>query len=193
MNKNEAIGTALEAVEEAYNDYKPLHDAYIASMQNSGHYEAVPGADEKRAQVALTMMADGELTSKGIARAVEAGLIHKVVVAKSDKLLNAEKKLLGAHTEYTRVTSEAVAMFQVKTTKGTRSKTNGDSIAGLRAVENIKALDPEAKIYLDGRRVMGTLSNGVELISPQGPGYDFYAVAFQTGVPEGIRKVLNKA
>jgi hypothetical protein len=197
----EAITAALQAVNEKNVEYQPLHAAYLTAMSTSGAYEPVPEYVPKTGElvtpeVIISMIATGEATKTGISNAVTAGKIRKITAVKSAELIAKEAALTAALSEYERICREAVAAISVKKspkktgTSGTKNP--AESEAGQRAVRNILALDPEAKIFLEGRRVMGTLSNGAQIVSPQGPGFDFYATAFQSGVPEGIRKALLK-
>ena len=182
MSITSAIETALKTVEEKHSEYKPLHEEYLKAMSAASGYEAVPGLDEsldRRASVALDMIAAGELTSKGIARATESGLIRKITATKPAELVTAEIALTAAIDAYNRVCQDAILAYQVKATR-TRSA-NGSANPGEIGAQKmsevsaiIRSIDAGAEVKFNGRRVFGTLSNGVSF------DYDAYGQSYPT-------------
>jgi hypothetical protein len=187
MEQIKNIEAAFIAVQEKHAEYAPLHAAYLKSMSAAGVYEST-GQDDARANVALSMIDDGELTKKGIDRALSTGLIRKITVKKPDDLARAESALQKANAEYHRLCADAVLPFQfakTRTPRGAATGENGDIGAAKKAdVEAIiRGIDPGAEIAFDGRRVSGTLSNGATF------DYDAYGQSY----PGSIAKMMNRA
>lgn len=187
MNNNiESITAAIAAVKKAHEEYLPLHESYIIAMSTAGGYEST-GTDEKRAEVALSMIEAGELTSKGIARAVDSGLIRKITAQKSPELIAAETMLQNATNEYNRITVDAIAQYQFKKT---RTRSHGDNTPAGEIGANkqadvtsiIRGIDPKAVINFSGRRVFGSLSNGATF------DYDAYGQSY----PAALAKMMSR-
>jgi hypothetical protein len=102
----------------------PLHKAYVARMQEASGYEVVPDlkADlAKSAGVALKMIAEGELTKKGIERAVTNGLIRLVDVKPDAALLKAAAALSGAVADFNTVVKDITLPLLITTPKGKKN------------------------------------------------------------------------
>lgn len=183
MNNNmENITAAHIAVQEKYAEYAPLHAAYLKALSTAGGYEST-GKDDARAEVALSMIDAGELTKKGIDRALSTGLIRKITLKMPDELITAEKNLQTATTEYNRLCAEAILPYQFAKTRTPRGLASGDIGAAKKTdVEAIiRGIDPGAEIKFNGRRVYGTLSNGATF------DYDAYGQSY----PGSIAKMMR--
>ncbi len=164
MSNIEAIAAALSAVESAHSAVKPEYEAYLESMKNSGNYEVVPGADEKRAGTALEMLNSGELTSKGITRAVESNLIRKIKVEQSESLKAKITAFNGALKDYEEVCRGAVLPFAIKATKARSGSSGGSSKVGQEVYDRARtvtlAYDEGAEFSFNDREMTVTFSNG---------------------------------
>ena len=114
---------AYDNIVKASAKAQPLQKAYIARMQMASGYELVPDLKKENqgaAATALKMIADGELTSKGISRAVEAHLIRLVETKPDQALIDAIGKFDGAVKEFNTTVQQAIRplMVAVPTKKG---------------------------------------------------------------------------
>lgn len=163
MSNIDNIKPALEAVEEAYTNMKPEYDQYLAAMKSAGNYEIAPGADEHRAAVALEMLTSGELTSKGIARAVESGLIRKITPVHSESLKLKVTAFNGAIKNYEEMCRNAVLPFNVKTPRA-KSGSSGASKVGQEVYDRAQNVtleyDSGATFSFNDREMTVTFSNG---------------------------------
>jgi hypothetical protein len=183
-NIAEHITAAFNAVQESHEEYAALHAAYVAAMASAGGYEST-GTDEPRADIALSMIEAGELTAKGIARAVDTGLIRKITAKKSDELLAAEVELQKATNAYHQICVDLIAPFQFKKT---RSRSHGETTPGEIGANKkadvtaiIRGIDSGAVIEFSGRRVFGSLSNGATF------DYDAYGQSY----PAALAKMMT--
>lgn len=114
---------AYENIAKASAKAMPLQKAYIARMQQAAGYELVPDLKKEvqgAASNALKMIADGELTPKGITRAVDAGLIRLVETKPDQALVDAITRFDGAVKEFKVTVDQAIRplMVGIPTKKG---------------------------------------------------------------------------
>jgi len=130
------------------------------------------------------MIATGEATKTGITNAVNAGKIRKITAQKSPELLAAEAALTGALSEYERICKDAVASISIKKhTARTASGAAGEVGAGKQAdvIAAIHAMDSDATVTFNGRRVTGVLSTGASF------DYDVYGQSYLTSIAKMLK------
>lgn len=189
MEQIEAISAALSAVNEKNVDYLPLIDEYHKAMSTSGAYEPVPdyqpAAGEKLTpDLIIAMIPTGEITKTGITNAVTAGKIRKITAQKSPALIAAETALTGALAEYDRICKDAVAKITVKkhtarSASGAAGEVGANKQADVTAA--IHAMDSEATVTFEGRRVTGVLSTGASF------DYDVYGQSYLTSIAKMLK------
>ena len=196
--------TNIIHIEEAYNDvvsayeqFDELNRDYIALMSGAHGYRIVSDDVQQVKAVTGAIGYVHNATFYNERGALTAGLIEKITAVKPDELKEAEKVLQGATIAYNNVCSEMIAKFQFKATK-TRSSSgvpgNSGATKNAEVIAQIRAVDPSAVLNFEGRRVYGTLSNGVQIRNNRGElGVDVYGVAFQDGVPQCILNALKTA
>jgi len=192
-NKSKAIANTLQAIEEAHKEYTPLFAEYMKAMSSSGGYEINPdykvtAKDVLTPAAIIAGMASGEITNKGRDNAVSAGKIRKITVAKPEKLVKIEAILTGLFTDYHIFCNNAIAPFQVKAPR-TRSSSGAPGEVGIvkqqDVAASIRAIDPAAVINFSGRRVFGTLSNGVSF------DYDAYGQSYIESLTKKVHGVTQ--
>lgn len=189
--KMNVVSSAFESYAEKYDEYKPVALAYQHAMNTSSGYEAVPDYKMKPGEVLngdmiIAGFASGEVTEKGLKRAVELGKIRKITAVKPDELVTLEAELTSAHNEYIRACNDAVAAFQFMKVKGTRTRSasvDSDGV-GENKKQNVTAaihrIDSGAIVNFAGRRVFGTLSTGAAF------DYDVYGQSYLESIAKMV-------
>lgn len=189
MEQIEAISAALDAVNAKNDEYTPLAAEYHAAMSTAGAYEVVPGYVAKPNEALtpagiISMIANKEVTKNGIDNAVAQGKIRKITAQKSPALIAAETALTGALADYDRICREAVAKFTVKkhsarSAPGAAGEVGANKQADVTAA--IHAMDSEATVTFEGRRVTGVLSTGASF------DYDVYGPSYLASIAKMLK------
>ena len=176
MEQMNNIEGAYTAVVDAHKEYEVLNNEYRALMNSSHGYQIVD--ESATTLVKTTTGAPGYLcdgTFYNERGALTAGLIEKITAVKPDELKEAEKVLQGATIAYNTLCSEMILPYQFKATKTRSSSGNaGEAGAGKCAevLAQIRAIDNNAVVNFNGRRVYGTIGKGIAF------DYDIYGVSF---------------
>ena len=197
MSNIDHIQNAYNDVVSAHEQYADLNTSYIAMMSGAHGYRIVSDDVQQVKAVTGAIGYVHNATFYNERGALTAGLIEKITAEKPAVLVRAEKRLEGATIAYNEVCSVNILTYQFKATK-TRSSSgvpgNSGATKNAEVIAQIRAVDPSAVLNFEGRRVYGTLSNGVQIRNNRGElGVDVYGVAFQDGVPQCILNALKTA
>ena len=131
----------------------------------------------------ISGIASGEVTDKGIKRAVELGKIRKITAVQPPELVKAIQALNGALTEYENFCRSPVPFVSVKKSRTRGGSTPGEIGEGKKSevTATIHAIDEGAEVKFNGRRVYGNLSNGTPF------DYDAYGQSFPTALAKMVR------
>jgi hypothetical protein len=194
-NNIEAISNTLRDIDEAYKDYVPLVEAYNDSMKKSGTYEPVPDYTPKEDEVftgdqICAGIVSGEITDKNmINRAVTAGKIRVVKIAKPEKLVNAEKVLTGLLEDYKKLSSDAVAYVTFHKARGRKTGSGSNGLHGIPSddrkqavADEIHTIDPDCEVTFNGRRVH------ITAVSGKSWDYDIWGQSYMNTLAEELPK-----
>lgn len=179
MSNIDNIEKAYTAMQNAHGVFSVLNDEYNADMQKSGNYTTFPGVvgtfTHKPGDQKVTGFMTDDGTFYNLVGAKSAKLIYEQTAEKSQELKVAEKVLVDAYNSFIDMCNEAALPFQFKAHK-TRRGTVSDGTAGAgkqsAVLSAIHAIDKDAVVNFNGRRVFGTLSTGASF------DYDVYGQSY---------------
>ena len=159
----QAMNEQIKNIAHLYSIAHPLKDAYIADMQKDSGYNSLTASPEF-----MSMIDSGEVTSKGIAAAINAGKIEKISTTPSAELTAAIESLNTAKQSFLTLVNEVLLPFNCEVASKRTRSSNGTP-SSVKASQNkknsveasIKSIDSGAVVtFDDGRRFDVTLTNG---------------------------------
>ena len=159
----QAMNEQIKNIAHLYSIAHPLKDAYIADMQKDSGYNSLTASPEF-----MSMIDSGEVTSKGIAAAINAGKIEKISTTPSAELTAAIESLNTAKQSFLTLVNEVLLPFNCEVASKRTRSSNGTP-SSVKASQNkknsveasIKSIDSGAVVTFDeGRRFDVTLTNG---------------------------------
>ena len=174
MEQMNNIERAYNNVVKAHEKYEVLNNDYREQMNTSHGYSIV---DESTTLIKTTTGAPGYINSGVFYNergALTEGLIEKITAVKPVELTESEEVLKRATIAYNTVCSELILPFQFKATKTRNGTVHGEAGAGkcAQVLADIRSIDNNAVVNFNGRRVSGTIGNGIHF------DYDIYGVSF---------------
>jgi hypothetical protein len=156
---SKAMEKQVEHIAELFDVAEPLRVQYVEDMQKDTGYRALSASDEF-----MAMIATGEVTTRGIANALQSGKIEKISTKPSAELVDAITALNTAKDAFYTLAKESMLPYQCEAgkAKGTRSRSVN---AGSPGIDKVLSIDPSAVIELKDvgmshPHIVGVLSNG---------------------------------
>ena len=131
----------IKNIAHLYSIAHPLKDAYIADMQKDSGYNSLTASPEF-----MSMIDSGEVTSKGIAAAINAGKIEKISTTPSAELTAAIESLNTAKQSFLTLVNEVLLPFNCEVASKRTRSSNGTP-SSVKASQLKKDIVEAARIY----------------------------------------------